>query len=191
MSPHAPNPNQEDPSAFNWQGTRVNADDFAAGEDEGSTISAGSTPKEVLEAEVGDDNGVGSALASYRRVRPGGRGSNAGRSGEGKLYVSLQGDQDGDGTVEQVDQRTQMRLIKRPKNGDERTPLTRWFVQRDLDRDDPRQRIPLEPVTNSETGNPLVVREGDVLAVEVRNNATDITVSKADSVVEFPAQVGY
>lgn len=181
---------KEAATAFTWQSTRFNADDFAAGEHEGSTIAAGSTPKEFLEAEIGDDNGVDSQFSSYRRFRPGGETDPRGQSGVGKWYVKLQGDQDGDGTVEAVDPRTQIRMVKRPQNGDDRTPLTGWYTVRDLGRDDPRQRIPLPPARDDD-GDPLVVQEGDVVAFEARNPATDVVISRADSTVEGPSQVGY
>lgn len=175
---------------FDWQPTKITAADYAGGEADGSTVTAGSNPQELAYAEVSDDNGVDSQLATYDMVRLGQPLGSNDRSAQGKLFVDLQGDQDGDGTVEQVDGRTQFRWIVRPRNGDERRALTDWFVHADANQSDPEKRIAIPPVTN-ENGEPVYVQEGRVLALEVRNPATDVTVSLSDSQIRAPAMVGY
>jgi hypothetical protein len=171
---------------YRWQGGRASEADFATGEDEGSSQSAGGNPSEILYAEIGDDNGVSSQFASYRAVQVGGpRGSNP-RSGEGKIYADLNSDEADTAT----NQRTQIRWVKRPLNGDTRTILSEWYTLRDLEVSDVEDRVHLPPVVD-ENGNRVVVREGDVLALEARNPSSSFTIDISGSELEFPAQFGY
>lgn len=181
------NGNRKEPSsAFTWRGTRVDlSSDFAAGEEEGNSISAGSQPQEVLVGEVEDDNGVDSELASYRRFRAGGALSEAGTDQQGRWFGDFR-----DGGDVAIDDRTEVRLVKRPKNGDSRTPLSDWQTIREMDNSDPRFRPQFPPATDDD-GDPLVVQSGDIIALEIRNTASAITFSRANSTVEIPAQVGY
>jgi len=173
-------------SEYNWQETRASESDFAEGEADNTSVSAGSNPQELMYAEIGDDNGVSSQFASYRAVRLGGSSGGNPRSGEGKIFADINSDE----SDTQTNQRTQIRWIKRPLNGDSRTILTQWYTLRDLEQTDVEDRVRLPPVTGK-SGKPLVVREGDVLALEVRNPSSSFTIDVSGSELEFPVQVGY
>lgn len=170
---------------YNWQETRASEADFAEGEADNTSVSAGSNPQELMYAEIGDDNGVSSQFASYRAVRLGGSSGGNPRSGEGKIYADFNEDEADSDTGK----RTQVRWVKRPLNGDSRTILTQWYTVRDLEQTDVEDRVRLPPV--SRNGKPLVVREGDVLALEVRNPSDSFTIDVSGSELEFPVQVGY
>ena len=157
--------------------------DFLAAPDEGETVEAGEIA-EVFRSEIEEDG----QLASYDALQLGQRIDPTGNSAKGKIFVDLYDDTTDGGAS--VDPRTQVRFIARPKNGNRRTALTDWMTIRDLARDDPRQRRPLPPVKD-EDGDPRVVSSGRIVAMEVRNGATSITVSKANSVVSVPAVAGY
>lgn len=173
-------------SDFSWQETRGSFDDMQNGEDESSSVSAGSNPAEIAYAEIGDNNGVSSQFASYRAVRLGGsQGANP-RSEKGKIYADIDSDDSGTAT----DSKTQIRFIKRPLNGDSRTILTEWMTVRGLEESGVEDRVVLPPATDSQ-GRPLVVQEGDVLAVEARNPSTSFTIDRTGSDLEFPIQVGH
>lgn len=159
---------------------RLSADDFTAAPDEGSSVPAGEIA-EIMRSEVEEDGQLG----SYDAVQLGGRPDPTGNSAKGKLYVDLR-----DGSDAAVDERTQIRFVARPKNGNRRTALTSWMTVRDLNVSDTRQRRPLPPVTASD-GDPRVVSSGRIIAMEVRNAATSVTVSKANSTVSVPALSGY
>jgi len=137
-------------------------------------------------AEIGDNNGVSSQFASYRAVRLGGSGGPNPRDGQGKIYADV----DSDDANTDTDQSTQIRWIKRPLNGDSRTILTKWFTLRDLEQTDVEDRVRLPPVSAPD-GSPLVVREGDVLALEARNSSSSFTIDRDGSDLDFPVQVGY
>lgn len=176
-----------DPTQLEYEGILLAESDFQAGKDEGETIQAGNVA-EVATAEVNEDG----QLASYDAVQVGDRMDATTRSARGKLFVDLRtgNDSDSDGEVDQVDKRTEFRLVTRPKNSNRRTPLTRWYSQRNLDRDDPRQRIPLPP-TKNENGKDQLISSGRIIAVEVRNSATSTQVSLSDSDFALPSRGGY
>ena len=159
---------------------RLSAEDFTAAPDEGTSIPSGENA-EILRTEVEEDG----QLASYDAVQLGGKPDPTGNSAKGKIYVDLK-----DGSDTAVDPRTQIRFVARPKNGNRRTALTEWMTVRDLARDDPRQRRPLTPVTDGD-GDPQLVSSGRIIAVEIRNGATSVTVSQANSELSIPATAGY
>lgn len=173
-------------SGFEWSQTSITLSDYQAGEADGTSVPAGSTPQELAYAEVSDDNGVDSQLASYDIVRLGLPLAATGDSAIGKLFADLEGATDG----ALLDDRTQLRWVARPRNGDQRRPLTDWFVLADVRQDDPRKRVPLPPVTNG-AGEPVYIKEGRVLALEIRNPATSVTVSLDNSQARVPAAVGW
>ena len=153
--------------------------DFTAAPAEGETIEAGEVT-EVFRSEVGDDG----QLASYDLLQLGGELDQTGNSAQGKIFLELRNEDD-----ELVDDRTEVRFIGRPKNGNNRKAITEWYTVRDLARDDPRQRQPLPPQKSG--GRHLVVPDGRILAVEVRNGAEEITVSLDNTTFQVPAQAGY
>jgi len=163
-----------------FEGIRVADSDFVAAPAEGSTIEAGEV-EEVFRAEIEEDG----QFSSYRSVQLGGELDPTGQSAQGKLFIDLRDDSDNP-----VDDRTEVRFIGRPKNGNRREPITEWYPLRDLARDDPRQRQPLPPATD-EQGNPQLVGPGRILGVEVRNGATSITIDLTNSVIDLPAIAGY
>lgn len=166
------------PSELEYEGIHLVADDFTAGKDEG-TLQAG-VVGEVATAEVGEDG----QLSSYDAALLGDELGPTGNSSKGKMFVDLQGDQDGDGTVEQVPDDTQFRLIARDKNSNRRIPLTRWFQTRGEDNADPRLRtevLPREPA----------VKMGRIVALEAKRESGSVVVSLADSTFELPARGGY
>ena len=154
--------------------------DFVEAPDEGENVPAGELV-EIARSEVGDDG----QLSSYDMLQLGGQLSETGMDSQGKLFIDLRDTED-----EPVDPRTEIRFIARPKNGNRRHELVGFREVRDLNRDDPRQRQPLSPVTNS-AGNPQVVKDGRIIGVEIRNGAEDVEVSLANSTIKVPAQAGY
>lgn len=153
--------------------------DFTSAPDEGDPIDAGEVV-EVFRSEVGDDG----QLASYDLVQLGGEMDPTGNSAQGKIFLELRDDAN-----DLVDDRTEVRFIGRPKNGNKRKAITQWYTVRDLARDDPRQRQPLPPQKSN--GRHLVVPDGRIIGVEVRNGAEQITVSLENSTFQIPAQAGY
>lgn len=167
------------PGELEYEGIHLTASDFTAGKDEADTLTAG-TPGEVATAEVGDDG----QLSSYDAALVGDELGPTGNSSKGKIFVDLQGDQDGDGVVEAVPDDAQFRIIARDKNSNRRIPLTRWFQVRGEDNADPRLRTELLP-------RQPAVKMGRVIALEVKRESGDVVVSLADSTFEFPARGGY
>lgn len=159
---------------------RLADSDFVAAPSEGAEIDPGEVV-EVARAEVEDDG----QLASYDMIQLGGELDPTGNSAKGKIFLELR-----DGEDNLVDDRTEVRFISRPKNGNRRKALTEWYTIRDLARDDPRQRQPISPVTN-DSGQPMVVSSGRIIALEVRNGATEFTVDLQKSTWQLPAQAGY
>lgn len=153
--------------------------DFEDAPSEGQAIPAGEV-EEVFRAEIGEDG----QLSSYDYLRLGGHLSPTGDDAKGKIYVELHDNDDNE-----VDNRTEVRFIARPKNQNSRTPLTGWMPIRDLNKEDTRQRMPLPPVNVG--GNPAYVRDGRILAVEVRNSSTSITVVRTNSDLSVPAFARY
>lgn len=166
--------------ASDFNSIQVQDSDFNAAPDEGSSVDSGEVA-EIARAEISEDG----QLASYTTVQLGGDTDPMQFSSEGKMFIDLR-----DGSDNKVDPRTEVRFIGRPKNGDKRTDLTGWYSLRDLDRDDPRQRVPLDYVTDKQ-GRPQLVGRGRILAVEIRNGATSVTVSLSNSTIQVPAEAGY
>ena len=163
-----------------FEGISISAADFTDGKDEGEQIGAGNVA-EVATAEVGEDG----QLASYDYLRLGDRLDDGNQdSAKGKLFVSLRDPDDAE-----VDERTEFRFVTRPKNGNRRTALTEFIKLRNANLDDPSKRLPFTPV--SIDGKPAVVKAGRIIAVEVRNAAEDVEVSRAESDMDIPARGGY
>lgn len=169
------------PGELEYEGIHLTANDFTTGKDEGTQLQAG-TPGEVATAEVSEDG----QLSSYDAVLLGDNLGPTGNSSKGKLFIDLQGNQDDDTTTanEQVPADTQFRLIARDKNSNRRIPLTRWFQQRGEDNADPRLRtelLPREPA----------VKNGRIIALEVKRESGTVHVALADSTFELPSRAGY
>lgn len=163
-----------------FEGINISLADFVDGKDEEQSLSAG-TVGEIMTAEVGEDG----QLSSYEYVRLGDNLDDGNQdSAKGKLFVDLR-----DSNDNEVDQRTEFRFIVRPKNSNSRTPLTEFIPLRNANRDDPSTRIPLTPVTRN--GMPAVAGDGRVLAIEVRNAATSVSVDRTNSDADVPARGGY
>lgn len=163
-----------------WEPIRLSEADFNDGKDEGSSISAGDVA-EVATMEVGEDG----AAASYDFIQLGGNLDSGNQdSAQGKIYAELK-----DGGDSEVDSRTQMRLVTRPKNGNRRVALTDWYTEGDVNQSDTANRIPLPPVTRN--GRRFAVSDGRIIALEVRNPATSVTVELDNTSLSFPAQAGY
>jgi len=159
---------------------RLADSDFVSAPAEGETIESGEV-EEIARAEVESDG----QLASYDMIQLGGDLDPTGNSAKGKIFLELRDSDD-----EPVDDRTEVRFIGRPKNGNRIKALTEWYTIRDLARDDPRQRQPIPPVTNN-SGKAMVVPSGRIIGVEVRNGATDFEVYLENSTWQLPAQAGY
>lgn len=173
-----------DPTSLEYEGIHVTNNDFVGGSEDSSDLNSGELG-EIAVAEVGEDG----QFSAYDAVRLGDEMDPTGNSPKGKLYVDLQGDQDGDGTVEQVPDDTQLRWIARDKNSNRREPLTRWYAHRDLDQSRPDLRTPLPPVTRN--GNPWFVKDGRIIALEAKRESGSLNVSLADSTFEVPSRGGY
>ena len=167
-------------SDVDFEGINLSVADFTDAKDEGATIPAGEIG-EIMRAEVEEDG----QLASYSHVRLGDRLDDGnGDSAKGKLFAQL-----ADPEGEDLDPRTEFRFVTRPKNGNRRTALTEFIKLRNANLDDPSKRLPFTPV--SIDGKPAVVKAGRIIAVEVRNAAEDVEVSRAESDMDIPARGGY
>ena len=164
---------------YSFEGISLSQADFSDAPATGTSIDAGEV-REIARAEIGEDG----QLSSYDLVRLGNDQGGNPDSARGKLYAHLE-----DGSGNAVDNRTEVRFISRPKNGNRRTPLTTWHTLRSLDVDRPDHRIALRPV--SKGGKPVYIQDGRILAVEVRNEATSVTVDRSASTIEAPARGGY
>ena len=162
-----------------FEGITISSADFDDAPDTGNSIPAGEV-EEIARAEIGE-TGV---FSSYDLVRLGDSLGPTTDSAKGKIYVDLRDTNDN-----AVDNRTEIRFVVRPQNGNRRVALTEFTPVRDLDRDDPRQRLALPPV--SVEGKPAFAEDGRILAVEVRNPATSVTVSRSNSDMSIPARGGY
>lgn len=167
------------------EGTRVepitiSQSDFDSGPYDGSQLDAQEVGQ-VGRVEIGDD---GSVFSAYEFVRLGQALDRTQNSSQGKIYGDVR-----DGGDAAVDPRTELRFVVQPKNQNHRTPLTQWYSVRDLDRDDPRQRYPLPPVTRN--GNPAYAKDGRILALEARNASTAVTIDLTNCDMEIPARARY
>jgi len=163
-----------------FEGINISFADFVDGKDEEQTIEPGDVA-EVATAEVNEDG----QLASYDYLRLGDNLDNGNQdSAKGKLFVDLR-----DASDTELDQRTEFRFIVRPKNSNRRTPLTEFIKLRNANITDPSNRLPFLPV--SRNGKPAVIKDGRVLALEVRNAATSVTVDRSSSDADIPARGGY
>lgn len=159
---------------------QIQAVDFEAAPDEGTTIPQGETV-EVFRSEIGETG----RLSSYDALQVGGNLGQNPKSARGKMFVNLK-----DTANAEVSDQVEFRLAARPKNENGRTPLTPFFSLRNLDAQDPEIRQALPPVVDGQ-GRPRVVQDGRVLVVEVRTAASSTEISLSNSTVEFPAIVGY
>ena len=167
-------------SDVDFEGINLSVADFTDAKDEGATIPSGEIG-EIMRAEVEEDG----QLASYSHVRLGDRLDDGnGDSAKGKLFAQL-----ADPEGEDLDPRTEFRFVTRLKNGNRRTALTEFIKLRNANLDDPSKRLPFTPV--SIDGKPAVVKAGRIIAVEVRNAAEDVEVSRAESDMDIPARGGY
>lgn len=167
------------PSELDYEGIHLTSSDYVAGSDEGTALEAGEVG-EVAISEVGEDG----QLSAYEAVRLGDTLDQTGNSPKGKIFVDLRDDADA-----KLDDRTQIRWLVRDKNSNRRVPLTRWYPLRDLDETDPRMRTPLPPVTRN--NKPFFVKMGRLISLEVKNEATGVTVDLTNSTFETPSRGGY
>jgi len=167
-------------SNVEFEGINVSLADFTDGKDEETSLSAGQVG-EVFTAEVGEDG----QLSSYEYLRLGDQLDDGNQdSAKGKLFVDLRDTDDN-----KIDERTEFRFIARPKNGNEVNPLTEFIPLRNADQTDPSIRLPFTPLTRG--GKPAVISDGRILAVEIRNAATSVSVDRANSDADIPARGGY
>lgn len=166
-------------SGLEFEGIHLTQSDFTTGKDEGATVDSG-VVAEVATTEIGEDG----QLSSYDALRLGDNLDATGMSPKGKLFVELR-----DSADEPVDERTQVRWVARDKNSNRRIPITRWYAHRDLNKDDTRQRTPLQPVTRN--NSPFFVKSGRLVTVEVKNQAEDVEVDLSNSTFEVPSRAGY
>lgn len=163
-----------------FEGINISLADFVDGKDEEVSLAAGQVG-EVFTAEVGEDG----QLSSYDFVRLGDQLDDGNQdSAKGKLFVQLK-----DSADAEIDQRTEFRFVARPKNSNSRTPLTEFIPLRNANQSDPSLRLPFTPLTRG--GKPAVVKDGRVIAVEIRNAATSVTVDRTNSDADIPARGGY
>lgn len=177
---------QVNPQNYEWDDEKLSWGDFAAGDDNGDQLASGQIG-EVAVAEVGDENGVNSQIASYSVVRLGAPLGATGRSAIGKLFAILD-----DSSGAQVSNNVQIRFVAQSKNKNRVKPITGWFKQRDLDQSDPSKRVELEPQT-WDNNQPAYVTDGRVIAVQARNPSGSVTVdiNGAVSELDLPILAGW
>lgn len=159
----------------------VDEADFNDTVDTGDVIPAGTT-REVMSFELSEDG----EMSVYDILRFGENPDGVtNESPEGKLFAEFR--DPGDNVITKS---ARFRVISRPRNDDETTAHTGWIRHRNAAQDDPSKRLPLPPVTD-ENGNPLLIKQNRIVAIEVRNPGSDVTVSRTNSEVELPAIAGY
>lgn len=150
--------------------------DFTDGQQNGTAVSAGEIG-EFATAEVGEDG----QLSGYDIVTVGGRKEDE-TDTSARLFVDIE-----DGGDTDTEDTTQYRFVAKDKNGNRVRALTRWFSQRTSDTADPRQR---PEVVYRGFSNHTWVRDGKLLAWEIKNESTSITESRPNSVLQLPAIAG-
>lgn len=162
------------PSALAYEGIHLTNADFTAGKDDGATLEAG-VIGEVATAEIGEDG----QLSAYDAVLLGDKMDPTGNSSKGKQYVEL-----ADSADAAVADTVQFRYIVRDKNSNRRVPLTRWFTHRGENNTDPRLRTPVTP-------RQPFIKDGRIIALEVKDETATAEVTLANSTFEAPARGGY
>lgn len=142
------------------------------------TVSAGAPPAEVGRLQVGEHSDP-----SYEAVQIGRPLGPNPDSDEGKVYIDLR-----DSEGNEVDPRTQVRVMAGVINRDEVDELMGWKRQRGLKSEDSRLRPALEPSTvTDDEGNEFAetVPEGREIFIEVKNTAVDQEVDLEQSTLEI------
>lgn len=162
------------PRGTRVEGIHITDNDFVAGRDSGEDLEAGEVG-EVARAEVGEDG----QLSSYDYLRPGDN-TDPQDVTRGRMFMELADDAGDD-----AEDTLQVRVSMRDKNSNRREPVTRWFTNRDLDRDRPDHRKVLRPVTKG--GEPLFIKSGRIISIEVKDDSGVANVDLDESVIELPA----
>lgn len=154
--------------------------EMEAAKDDGNTLEAG-VVGEIAEVEIGG-SGAGS-FSAYDRIAFGGIPERHRQNGKAKVSGDLQGDQDGDGAVEDVPEGTQVRLVLTDHQRNRRIDATEWFDKSLIENSDPAKKPTLEfdGVSRADWA-----KDGRVVVAQVRNQRTSVVVSYGDSNLNFP-----
>lgn len=154
--------------------------EFESGKDDTANLDAG-TVGELAEVEIGGQ--AAGSFAAYDRIALGGIPEQHRQNGKAKVTGDLQGDQDDDGTVEDVPEGTQVRLVLTDHQRNRRIDSTEWFAKGLIENSDPAKRptLKFDGVSRANWA-----KDGRVIVVQVRNQRTGVSVSYSDSNLNFP-----
>jgi hypothetical protein len=127
-----------------------------------------------MQAEVGETAGnLGDVLATAVGYPP----DSAVRTAQGKPNLPIF-----NGSGSRIDPNTQVRLVGRKRSERGGTPITAWYSVAETDTG--RSGVDYSTIEPLPTSRPFV-REGRILAVQVKNESADITPSFANTDAAF------
>lgn len=142
---------------------------FRAGVNDGDALAAGQVG-ELAVAEVGEDGSLEDFVATILGQSP----DPTRRTAKAKPFINVHDS----AAVAEIDKNTEVRVVVR-NSGDRDGPvLMQWRSIKNLRNSDPSQRKELKP-------QQPIAREGKLLAVQVRNQATGITPDFGGGSTEF------
>lgn len=170
----------ENAAAYNFEVETGYLAEFSAAKDDGSNLEAG-VVGELAEVEIGGQ-GNGS-FSAYRRIAFGGIPERHRQNAKAKVSGNLQGDQDDDGTVEDVPSGTQVRLVLTDHQRNRQIDTTEWYDVSLIENSDPAKKPTLQfaGVQRADWA-----ADGRVVLVQVRNQRQGVSVSYSDSTMDFP-----
>lgn len=166
---------------YDFEEDRGTLADMNAGKDAGGTIDAGDVG-ELAEVELGaPDQGV---YSEFDVLSLGGIPDAQLQTKQARVDGNLQGDQDGDGTLDDVPAGTKVRLRLTDKRRNKTYDSSRWMDKSEIQAGS----IENLPVLkwDGRNGRAEWVGEGRVIVLEGRNASSSFVVSVADSTFEFP-----
>lgn len=172
------------PSEYGYTKETGDLTEMNAGKDDANNLDAHQVG-ELAYAEIGD-NADGS-FAAYDIVALGGIPEPHRRNNVGKAEGDLQGDQDDDGTIEDVPDGTQVRIRITDYSHTDTIDESDWFDVNDLEQSDPAKRptMKFDGLAEAEFAS-----RGRHVVVEVRNKRQTFSASYADSNLSFPYVAG-
>lgn len=170
----------QNPGAYNYEPERMTFADQTTGKDDGRILERQQVG-EIAFAEIGAD-GNGS-LSGFDIIALGGMPEPRRQNNVGKVEGDLQGDQDGDGTIEDVPPGTKIRFRLTDYSHTETIDKTKWFNAGDVEQTDAEKRptSKFDGVDDAEWA-----KQGRHVVTEVKNVRGSVAVSVSDSYLEAP-----
>lgn len=171
---------RENPRNYDFAEETATLSDMNAGKDDTADLGAGEVG-EIASVEISaPGNGV---YSEYERIALGGQPDPQLRTKKSRLDGDLQGDQDNDGTIEDVPASTKLRLRITDKRRSKTFSETRWFDKSELEASNV-ENLPVLPFPGFKKAT--FGGDGRVIVAEVRNPSSGVSVSVSDSTLEFP-----